>query len=116
MCFGAREKGDEAGAARSRELDKIIRADEKKMSKEVKLLLLGTDASARSIALSAAILTVSNRSGRIRQIHGAQADEVDLRAGVQQKRKAGVEASSIPEYRPFLSINLRRHERAQHPI
>ena len=42
MCFGGREKGgDEAGAARSRELDKIIRADEKKMSKEVKLLLLG---------------------------------------------------------------------------
>lgn len=41
MCFGGREKSDEAGAARSRELDKIIRADEKRMSKEVKLLLLG---------------------------------------------------------------------------
>lgn len=42
MCFGGRDKGDEVGAARSRELDKIIRADEKRMSKEVKLLLLGT--------------------------------------------------------------------------
>jgi guanine nucleotide-binding protein subunit alpha len=41
MCFGGREKGDDAGAARSRELDKMIRADEKRMSKEVKLLLLG---------------------------------------------------------------------------
>jgi len=43
MCFGAREKIDEAGAARSRELDKAIRADEKRMAKEVKLLLLGTN-------------------------------------------------------------------------
>lgn len=43
MCFGGREKTDESGAARSRELDKIIRADEKRMSKEVKLLLLGTN-------------------------------------------------------------------------
>lgn len=41
MCFGSR-KGDDMGAARSRELDKIIRADEKRMSKEVKLLLLGS--------------------------------------------------------------------------
>ncbi len=40
MCFGSR-KGDEDGAARSRELDKVIRADEKRMAKEVKLLLLG---------------------------------------------------------------------------
>jgi guanine nucleotide-binding protein subunit alpha len=41
MCFGSRKTGDDAGAARSRELDKQIRADEKRMAKEVKLLLLG---------------------------------------------------------------------------
>ena len=41
MCFGSR-KSDDVGAAHSRELDRIIRADEKRMSKEVKLLLLGT--------------------------------------------------------------------------
>lgn len=41
MCFGNRSKVDESGLARSRELDKAIRADEKKMAKEVKLLLLG---------------------------------------------------------------------------
>lgn len=41
MCFGGRDKGDN-GAARSRELDRVIRQDEKKLSKEVKLLLLGT--------------------------------------------------------------------------
>ena len=43
MCFGSREKSDEVGAARSRELDKIIRADEKRLAKEVKLLLLGAN-------------------------------------------------------------------------
>lgn len=42
MCFGGRNKVDEEGAAKSRELDKIIRADEKRMQREVKLLLLGT--------------------------------------------------------------------------
>ena len=41
MCFGSRPRDDEVGAARSRELDKMIRADEKRMTREVKLLLLG---------------------------------------------------------------------------
>lgn len=41
MCFGARQK-DDGSAARSRDLDRLIRQDEKRMSKEVKLLLLGT--------------------------------------------------------------------------
>jgi hypothetical protein len=40
MCFGRRDK-DDGGASRSRELDKIIRQDEKRLAKEVKLLLLG---------------------------------------------------------------------------
>lgn len=40
MCFGSR-KTEEAGDARSRELDRVIRQDEKRMAKEVKLLLLG---------------------------------------------------------------------------
>lgn len=41
MCFGRRNKS-EADAERSQELDKMLRADEKKMQREVKLLLLGT--------------------------------------------------------------------------
>lgn len=41
MCFGGRGGDNEAEAARSRELDKMIRQDEKRMAKEVKLLLLG---------------------------------------------------------------------------
>lgn len=40
MCFGSR-KSEEEGITRSRELDKVIRQDEKRMSREVKLLLLG---------------------------------------------------------------------------
>ncbi|KAI1344860.1 G protein alpha subunit [Xylariaceae sp. FL0016] len=40
MCFGSR-KTEEEGNARSRELDKIIKQDEKRMAREVKLLLLG---------------------------------------------------------------------------
>lgn len=41
MCFGSRTKEGGDNVARSRELDKIIRQDEKRLSKEVKLLLLG---------------------------------------------------------------------------
>ncbi|KAJ4420148.1 G-Protein alpha subunit [Neurospora sp. IMI 360204] len=51
MCFGGRAKEDEAEASRSRELDKQIRADEKRLSKEVKLLLLGAGESGKSTVL-----------------------------------------------------------------
>lgn len=40
MCFRGRDKNN-GEAARSRELDRMIRQDEKRMQKEVKLLLLG---------------------------------------------------------------------------
>ncbi|KAK5629164.1 hypothetical protein RRF57_004879 [Xylaria bambusicola] len=50
MCFGSR-KTDEAGDARSRELDKVIKQDEKRMQKEVKLLLLGAGESGKSTVL-----------------------------------------------------------------
>ncbi|KAL2107104.1 hypothetical protein VUR80DRAFT_5702 [Thermomyces stellatus] len=49
MCFGSR-KGD-SGALRSRELDRMIRQDEKRMAKEVKLLLLGAGESGKSTVL-----------------------------------------------------------------
>jgi guanine nucleotide-binding protein subunit alpha, other len=42
MCFGgSADREDVEGANKSREIDKLIRQDEKKMAREVKLLLLG---------------------------------------------------------------------------
>jgi len=42
MCFGGGpDKDEEAAALKNREIEKAIRADEKKAAKEVKLLLLG---------------------------------------------------------------------------
>jgi hypothetical protein len=41
MCIGSRKDGD-GGLARSRDIDKQICQDKKRMSKEIKLLLLGT--------------------------------------------------------------------------
>ncbi|KAL7927496.1 G protein alpha subunit [Trichoderma austrokoningii] len=50
MCFGARNKNED-GEAHSRELDKVLRQDEKRMAKEVKLLLLGAGESGKSTIL-----------------------------------------------------------------
>lgn len=41
MCFGIRSK-DNGDNIRSRDIDRVLRQDEKRMAKEVKLLLLGT--------------------------------------------------------------------------
>ncbi|KAK7423143.1 G-Protein alpha subunit [Neonectria punicea] len=51
MCFGGRNKDGDKGTNRSRELDRQIRADEKRLSKEVKLLLLGAGESGKSTVL-----------------------------------------------------------------
>lgn len=40
MCFG-NKKEDDPDAKKSREIEKQLREDQKKMAKEVKLLLLG---------------------------------------------------------------------------
>ncbi|KAK7922998.1 G-protein alpha subunit [Apiospora marii] len=50
MCFGSR-KQDEEGLNRSRELDRVIRQDEKRLAREVKLLLLGAGESGKSTVL-----------------------------------------------------------------
>ena len=42
---------DPAAEARSREIDKQLREEERKMSKEIKLLLLGAGASGKSTVL-----------------------------------------------------------------
>ena len=53
MCFGNAEK-DDPDAKRSRDIEKQLREDQKRMAKEVKLLLLGTHSSMRKARRSEA--------------------------------------------------------------
>ena len=41
MCFGGDKAGDDPDAKKSKEIEKQLREDQKKMAKEVKMLLLG---------------------------------------------------------------------------
>lgn len=41
MCFGGNKEGDDADAQKNKEIEKQLREDQKKMAKEVKMLLLG---------------------------------------------------------------------------
>jgi hypothetical protein len=109
MCFGSR-KGDEAGESRSRELDKIIRQDEKRMSKEVKLLLLGAS-SLRIINLPCICISLTcdcYRRRRVRKVDRSEADAIDLFSGLQQERKARMEASGVQQCCPINEAHLRR--------
>lgn len=68
MCFGSR-KTDEAGLAKSRELDKQIRQDEKRLAKEVKLLLLGMFAPSCCSCSHQLVQTSVACNGRLRSKH-----------------------------------------------
>ncbi|WVN90178.1 uncharacterized protein L203_105414 [Cryptococcus depauperatus CBS 7841] len=50
-CISSPDSGDPTADARSREIDKSLREDEKRMAREVKLLLLGAGASGKSTIL-----------------------------------------------------------------
>lgn len=41
MCMGGGDGGPDDGALKSREIEKVLKQDEKRLAKEVKLLLLG---------------------------------------------------------------------------
>lgn len=41
MCFGGDKAGEDPDAKKSKEIEKQLREDQKKMAKEVKMLLLG---------------------------------------------------------------------------
>ncbi|WVQ74796.1 hypothetical protein IAR50_004402 [Cryptococcus sp. DSM 104548] len=67
-CMSSPSTGDPAADARSREIDKALREDEKRLAREVKLLLLGAGASGKSTILK-----------QMRLIHDRsfEADEVE---------------------------------------
>lgn len=44
MCFGGDKSGEDPDAKKSKEIEKQLREDQKKMAKEVKMLLLGKTA------------------------------------------------------------------------
>nr|ODN98846.1 guanine nucleotide-binding protein G(o) subunit alpha [Cryptococcus depauperatus CBS 7855] len=50
-CISSPDSGDPTADARSKEIDKSLREDEKRMAREVKLLLLGAGASGKSTIL-----------------------------------------------------------------
>ena len=61
-CTSKETSGDPAADARSREIDKALREDEKRLAKEVKLLLLGAGASGKSTVLKqVSIMSFTNR-------------------------------------------------------
>ena len=45
MCFGGGNDDDQEASQKNRDIEKMIRADEKKAAREVKLLLLGKPAN-----------------------------------------------------------------------
>ena len=51
MCFGGGDRGvDQVAVAKNREIEKVIRADQKKAAREVKLLLLGEQSPLHKIS------------------------------------------------------------------
>ena len=62
-CMSSPSGGDPAADARSKEIDKQLREEEKRLSKEIKLLLLGAGASGKSTVLKQ-VSTVHDRSAK----------------------------------------------------
>jgi len=44
MCFGSSKDGDDVGVKKNAEIEKLIKQDQKKDAREVKILLLGKTA------------------------------------------------------------------------
>ena len=61
-CTSQPASGDPSADARSREIDRTLREDEKRLAKEVKLLLLGAGSSGKSTVLKQVGLVFPARS------------------------------------------------------
>jgi len=88
MCFGGgSDKDDEAAAAKNRDIERIIRADEKKAAKEVKLLLLGkTTKQPTNPNLRTHILRFYYRCWREWKVDHLEANAFDLCYGFLKER------------------------------
>ena len=89
MCMGG--DGD-ADVKRHNEIEKLIRQDEKRMSKEVKLLLLGTSHTAATTAAATASIAMRgtgwltiNRGWREWKVDYPEADEADSHVRIFEK-------------------------------
>ena len=85
MCFGSKNDKDEEGAAKNREIEKMIRQDEKKASREVKLLLLGNSSISRAICIPPSADKLQSRCWREWKVDSAEADAPDTHKGLPNR-------------------------------
>lgn len=113
MCFGNGNKED-PDTKKSKEIEKQLREDQRRMQKEVKLLLLGKDTYKTRITLTEAQwpwLTPC-RCRRVGQIDSTEADATDPHQGIPTARAETMEGHHLPEPAACLPGRLRCHGRA----
>lgn len=84
MCFGS-SKQDDPRARKNADIEKQLRADQKKQAKEVKILLLGTSSYTNTTG-QAEMLTCNLRCRRERQVDSVEADAPDPHQGLLTER------------------------------
>lgn len=84
MCFGS-SKQDDPRARKNADIEKQLRADQKKQAKEVKILLLGASPYTHTTK-QAEMLTCDLRCRRERQVDSAEANAPDPHQGFLAER------------------------------
>ena len=105
MCFGNANKED-PDAKKNREIEKQLREDERRMQKEVKLLLLGMDCAGNGMVEH---ILITSRCGRVRQVDSVEADALDTHQGLPATRTQAMEGHHLPESAACLPSGLRRY-------
>jgi hypothetical protein len=111
MCFG--KKPDDPDSRKNDEIEKALRADRRRQEREVKLLLLGTLVLRIRFMLPRLTIPLC-RSGRERQVDGAQADARNTRRRIQQNRAKAMARHNIQQSSFRLPDNLQRYARTGH--
>lgn len=122
MCFGSSSK-DDPDAKKSKEIEKQLREDQKRLAKEVKLLLLGkhthtythTLIHTQSTQWSACGSSANwglYRCGRVRQVYSTQADAPDSHQGFLKGRAKAMEGHHLPEPAARVPSSVRCNGRA----